>query len=1140
MPRLSINLLGSFQVLLDDKPVTAFATDKARALLAYLAVEAAHSQRREALAALLWPDQPEERARHNLRQALSLLRQALNDTGAAPAPFLLVERDTVQFNPESDFSLDVAEFTALVEATRRHRHHSPERCLPCVQRFQRLAALHQGDFLAQFFVPDSELFEEWALLKREWLRRLAMEAFAALGDFHERRDEEAQARDYARRQVELEPWREEAHRQLMRLLALDGQRSAALAQYESCRRVLQSEFGAAPAMETTRLFEHIKAEGRGSTGAREQGGRGAGESAPLLLRSSAPHLPIPPSLFVGREAERAELAELLANPDCRLATLTGPGGVGKSRLALQVAEEHRGLFADGVVFVNLAPVTHGDLLTVAIGDALAIPPAPQGDSRWLFQRLRHKELLLVLDNFEHLMDGGVLLSELLRHARGVTLLVTSREKLRLQEEWVYALEGLTYPTTLAEMHAIPQSYSALALFQQRAVQAQRHFALTDALLPDVIHICRLVEGLPLGVELAAAAIAERSCAEIAAALAQTLDTLETTLRNVPPRHCSLRAVFDYSWALLTEGERAHFTALAVFTGGFDAAAAVAVTGVTATALAALLAKSLLRFDGARYTFHELTRQYAAERLATESVRATALRDRHAAFFAAWVQRQEPALAGRDAAALLAALARERGNLHTAWTWAVAQQDSAVIEALLRGLGRFYRLRGPLQEGEALFRTAAARFAALPAAPLALVARLQVEQAQLLSSQAHYDEALVIAQALVAQAQQLADPVMASAGYLLQGQTLQQQGKYEAAQQALEQALSQAGGQIQLEADSLRALGMVASCRGNCETARSCYEQALKLYHDLDDLQGESAVVNNLGIIVLSWGDLAAARAFFTAALRLYQTLGDRRGEAKALNNLANAAADARDYNEAARIYREALQIHYETGNVRAQSVVLSNLGGVYWELGQYAEAREAFKQVLEVYRESDNRQAEGETLANLSLVELCVGHYTTALSLAQQAIAISQATDDPFNLANAYTYLGKTYSALGRWDEAEVAFCRALDARRENPHPGRALELQAERARLRWKKGQAAAALVDIEPLLSALADAAALDGAEEPYLVYWICYEILRVNGDLRAASLLATARQRLLAQADGIPDPELRRSFLENVPTHRRIAEG
>ncbi|MBN1246413.1 MAG: tetratricopeptide repeat protein [Anaerolineae bacterium] len=1136
MAQLTINLLGSFQVTLDERHITNFATDKARALLAFLAVERDRPHRREALAALLWPEQPEERARQSLRQALLHLRQALCDSATA-CPFILLDRNELQLNPAADVVLDVIAFTTLAEACESHQHRSREACLPCLRRSAAMLDGYSGEFLAGFSIPDSAVFEEWALMKQEWLHVRAMEGLMQLADYHERRGDVKMARAYAQRQVQLEPWREEAHRQLMRLLALDGQRSAALAQYETCRRILRAEFSVEPAMETTQLRAQIEGQ--------------AGYGYPLVsAQEHAPVFDLPATPFLGREAELAEISELLASPHCRLLTVTGPGGIGKTRLALEIAERHRGLFVDGVAFIDLAAVTGRDAMAAVIGDALALPADPKHDWRWLCQTLHNREVLLVLDSFEHLVDAGALLSELLHDAPGVILLVVSRERLRLHEEWVYPLGGLPYPSSLDLIGAAPLRYGALALFRQRAVQVQRHFALTEEVLPAVIRICALVDGLPLGIELAAAAVAERSCPEIAEALAQTLDALETTFRNAPARHHSLRATFEHAWGLLSSAEQRCFTALAVFALGFDNEAARAVADTAGNDLTTLVAKSLLTFDGGRYAWHQVSHQYAQERLEADQGRVAGLRDRHCEFYAGRVAGYAALMDGEGAREAQAAMEADHANVERAWRWAVSQRRVASVSKLLVGLAKFHRLRGPVQEGLDLIGYALDSLGSSEETPLDLLARLRVEQAQLFSLQQRYEDALACIEQLIELGTRRSSGMWLGTGLFLRGQTLQQQGQYEEALRALEEGLwsldalgSSAAADSEIErlmANLMRELGNIATRQGEQLQAQQRYEQALRSYQALHDLRGESAVLNNLGALAWDRGDYALAQARLIEALKLYRMLGNLSGEAKALNNLANLAADQYDYDRALRHYQDVLEIHRATHNTQAQSAALNNLGALLWELGRYREARDAYRRALTLYRASGNRQAEGETLGNLSLLELRTGNLQAALAWGRQAVSTSKGCHDVINLANVYSYLGKIHAAAHQWCEADAAYRAALAIRTEVPHPGRLLELTACLAYLTWQQGDAAQALIDLTPVLEALEEDAALEGSEEPYEVYWVCYEVLRANGDPRAASLLATAKQRLMAHADQISDMSLRQSFLENVPANSRIARS
>ena len=425
MTRLSLAFVGEFVALLDDRPLTAFETVKVRALLAYLVVEGAHSHRREVLAGMLWPNVSGEAARTYLRQALANLREELRDRTAQPS-FLSITRDTIQFNASSDYWLDIDAFRALLAACARHAHRQPVVCARCAQRLEDAAALYRGPFLDQLFLGDSTAFEEWAALKREALHQQALAVLTRLAHYHARRDAFDDVRRVAWRQLEMDPWREEAHQHLMRALWRSGERSAALAQYERCRETLRAELGVEPAVETQALYNEI----RGATFKARAATEGHHLAPPLH------DLPSDTTPFVGREAELTELADLLANPACQLLTLIGPGGIGKTRLAVQLAREHRAAFGHGVAFVPLASVHTAALIVPAIAKALQITPHSRETAQvQLIRHLHDKELLLILDNFEHLQDGAGLLIELIQSAPGVTLLVTSRERMNLREEW---------------------------------------------------------------------------------------------------------------------------------------------------------------------------------------------------------------------------------------------------------------------------------------------------------------------------------------------------------------------------------------------------------------------------------------------------------------------------------------------------------------------------------------------------------------------------------------------------------------------------------------------------------------------------------------------------------------------------------
>ena len=402
---------------------------------------------------------------------------------------------------------------------------------------------------------------------------------------------------------------------------------------------------------------------------------------PLLktLEAGMKNLPLPRTSFVGRASELEAIDRLLEDPECRLLTLVGPGGAGKTRLALEAAARRVDRYPHGVHFVPLASVASPDFLAPALAESIqfAVDGAHSGFSaqEQLLDYLSERSTLLVLDNFEHLVEGSGLLSEVIERAPHVELLTTSRERLNVQSEWVFDVEGLG----LAENGN--GSASAVRLFVERATQVVPGFTLDDAGYSEALRICRLVDGMPLGIELAASWVSVLSCAEIADEIEGNIDFLATSMRDVPERHRSLRAAIDQSWRLLTDEQRSAFSRLSVFRGSFDRSAAVAVTGADLRLLSELVAKSLLRRpDFGRFELHELLRQYAAEQLAASPGEEADARERHARHYAAMLVERRAALLGRELAVARDELRGELDNLRAAAEWTLAEDnEDAALE-----------------------------------------------------------------------------------------------------------------------------------------------------------------------------------------------------------------------------------------------------------------------------------------------------------------------------------------------------------------------------------------------------------------------------------------------------------------------------
>ena len=643
MAHLSLGVLGPLQVLIDDTPIATFESDKVRALLVYLAVEANRPHRRESLVGLLWPECPEEVARHNLRQAVFSLRQVIGDSAASP-PYLLISREAIQFNRASDSSLDLAQFNTILQACKQDRSRGSEDPAIRAARLEELVTLYRGEFLHGFFLEDSAEFEQWALVQRESLHQQALDALSTLADYYEQHGDLPAARRHALRQIELDPWHEEAYCQAMRALALEGQRSAALAQYETCRRVLAEELGVEPSARTRELAEQIRT-----------GKLKTKEESPASPATGPLHnLPLSLTSFHGREQELLDLDGLIADPECRCISLVGPGGIGKTRLALQAAERHRAAFAHGVAFVPLASVGTVEAAIAATAGAVGCAfYGPSDPKDQLLNYLSKKQMLLVEDNVEHLLAGGSpqagvvdLLLDILRRAPGVKLLVTSRDMLDLQEEWVFDVRGLAFPGP--EPTGKLDEYPAIALFIQRARRASPGFAANEADLAAIAQLCCLVEGMPLAIELAATWSRALSPSEIVTEIEGGLDFLSASLRDLPERHRSMRVVFDQTWQRLSAKEQQVLSQLSVFRGGFSRGAAEQAAGASLPVLSALVNRTLVRRNAAgRYELHELVRQYSAGHLAADPQAHAAAQKRHYTYFLALAEAGEQELKGRN-------------------------------------------------------------------------------------------------------------------------------------------------------------------------------------------------------------------------------------------------------------------------------------------------------------------------------------------------------------------------------------------------------------------------------------------------------------------------------------------------------------
>ena len=706
MSDLCVYLLGAPQVKRSGQPII-IERRKGLALLAYLAVTR-QVHHRDALATLLWPDYDQSGARANLRRDLSRLKADLD------GDLLLIEREQVSLSPDLDLCLDVAVFKSHLDRARDHGHSPRPDALPlcagCLAALSEAVELYQGDFMAGFSLPDSTVFDEWQYYQSESLRQKLGEALIQLVQWHAQQEEYALSIGYCQRWLAIDRLHEPAHRQLMQLYALDGQQSAALRLYQECRRLLDEELGVEPEAETTGLYEAIRTRKFGppgwAPGPESQPGREAGEPVergetgrPAAAgRKPVHNLPRQATHFVGRERELAEIQQLLlADPDARLLTIVGPGGSGKTRLAIQVglqaSDERKDGFADGVWYVQLAPLTQPSSIVPAIEKALHLSIYMEAGNphRRLLDYLSQRRTLLILDNFEHLNspESVGLLTEILSVAPQVKILVTSRSRLNVRDEYLFPLAGMTLPLAGQSMagliaHTSLAAFSAVELFQLSARRVQPDFQITETNFPAVVQICRQVQGMPLAIELAAAWLELLSVDEVSEEVERSLDFLGSEWHDLPERQRSLRAVFNASWKLLAGQERLVVKALSVFRASFTRQAAQGISGASTKILLELISKSWLQrqADG-RYQMHELLRQFAFEKLEAEPVPLQHVEQQYCAYYAEYLQTLWKEMKGPQQTKAFQEVSTEFENIQTAWTWLVHRgQIQSAVENLL--------------------------------------------------------------------------------------------------------------------------------------------------------------------------------------------------------------------------------------------------------------------------------------------------------------------------------------------------------------------------------------------------------------------------------------------------------------------------
>ncbi len=980
MTQLALSLFGAITAA---SPLR-LPTDKTRALLAYLTLHPDTPLRREALANLLWPDQPEELARQNLRKTIGRLKQALDEAEPNLAEAVLaITRESIALRG-AHTTADVLTFRAHLAAVRSHPHATLAHCPTCHMRLQAAVALTQrGEFLAGLTLPDAPPFDEWLLIQRENLYQQQLAALHQLAQTYEAQGAWEPALQCAHAQIALEPWREEAHRQAMRLLANHGRRAEAIAQYQTCRQILQDELGVEPTAETEALLAQIRAGGL--------------ERETAALSPTAERLHHFPTLFeplIGREAETAQIAAQLAEPTCRLLTITGQGGMGKTSLATAVGQAlaAQPVFADGLYFIPLEGVETAERLVLAIGQGLGLVlQSQQTSQKQLAAHLRHKQVLLVLDNFEQLVgEGAAVLSDLLAATDSLTLLVTSREPLNIRPERRFVLEGLSFP---AEGEAAePEVHGAVRLFEQVGQRVQPRFAVGAHNEAAVGRIGRLVQGIPLAIELAAHWLRLMDAAQIGAEIGRNLDFLASNLRDVPERHRSMRVVFEQSWSQLTPAEQQLLARLSVFRGGFALADGLAITQAGAGELAVLLDKSLVhRTSHGRYTLHELIRQFAAEKLAD----AGETQRQHSLHYLAHLRDLEPQLVGSTPQQAQDAIHAELGNVLWAWQTAVAHQLWEPFGDAIQSLAAYYDITSEFAEIIPFFEQA--------------IRHIQSHMADHLSPPKQLAIALGYLQAHLAW-------FLFEVGNFRQAHPLAESTLHIANQHQ----------HPHLRALALNRMGITHYARGDLQEGIAFLTEAYESFRRVGDW---AQVVQTAVLLVFRHGRLHQEEAVTAYAQNAYtyaQKHSYQHGIAISLALLAFAHKEQRQLARA-MYYAEQAKVHFSQFHWRRGQTIYENiLGDIYFLQGQYDEALALYETALAIHQKEGNNRHVLNMKRNMAHVYHHQGQFDLALAIHQELLFTYQQSHNQLGQLLSLIAIGYEQGRQHLYSQAEMTNAEAM------------------------------------------------------------------------------------------------------------------
>ncbi len=1121
---LEVSLLGGVSIRAHGRALTAFRSQTEIAMLAYLA-HTGQTHSRETLADLLWEARTTQQSLSNLRTALTRLRKQGGDQ-------LIITRKTVAITPLVHEQTDSTRLRTLLEAA------GLEASVTAVNLTTRALDLYRGEFMSGFSLPNAPRFNDWLLVEQEHLRQIALRGYRQLAGWQEEQGAFSAGVATAQQWVAWDPLDETAQQQLMRSLARNGRVSEALLVYEKCRELLRVELALDPAPATTDLYESILA-----------GTLQPLEIAPIPLHN----LPRPLTPLIGRAEEIALLTTHLLDPTYPLVSITGAGGMGKTSLALAVARqlfmENQHPFQDGIWFIPLEVIENDSPLQIRETAAALIGGAIgmffHGESNlWsqLLGQLAAKKMLLILDNIEQFLPvASSLIMDLLAAGPDIRLLVTSRTTVPLASGLTFPLAGLEIP---AEESAAASQNESVRLFAERAARTRASIDLEEH-LEGIIAICRFVEGMPLGIELAAASLGRLMLDEIMPALTGNVRLLETARLDLPPRQRTLQAVFDYSYQLLDERERAVLAQVSVFRGGFTRQAAEAVLDGPSSRLFNLLDHALLqRSETGRFSMHPLVRQLAQEKLnqSDMSDRAQQALARHSAYYAAFIQSLEDDLRRGINRETMHLILPEQANLHAAWRYAVQAGEWPLIARSLAGMHLYHRRRALFVEEAVLLDDAASVLRATTQSvepdSAVLLSRLLTARAWGHKAAARFDEGLETAEQALELAQLLHDPELEGQARLAQARLLSTQHKREPALSHFEQvvALAQTAQNPFLEADGWIGIGGQLIWQEDAHKTQESLHHALDLCQALQYRSGEMETLRYMGTMASRQENYAASADYHKQALTLSRLLGDVAAEAQDLGSVGVISELVGDLTGAQIYEREALAIFRRLHMPETEGWMLGQLGYISVRLGDHATGEQLLAEALAIATRLEDNFWQGWVKLRLGEMWYERGEAEKALPLIFEAYGTAEKFQYLNFRARVLYDWGNALLSQAAWAGAQGKYQEAFDLRRGSGRIEQALPALAGLAMATYQQAQPQRAAAHAERLWQYWQESPAW-AARADLRLYWHLGTVWDGLEDLRAVDLWQRARALLHERGEKLSDTAARQMFLEQVPAHRAI---